>query len=56
MGNDGRIYVADVLNWRQVFVPVKPDGKTAKYLPLRRMFWYRVASSGWSTRTSVPKN
>ena len=57
MGNDRKIYVADVLNWRfQVFVPVKPDGKTAKYVPSRRMFWDRVASSGWSTRTSVPKN
>lgn len=57
LGNDRKIYVADVLNWRfQVFVPTKPTGKMAKYVPSRRMFWDRAASSGWSTRTSVPKN
>ena len=52
-----RIFVADVLNWRfQVFIPTPPSGKTARYVPSRRMFWDRVPSSGWSTRTSVPKN
>jgi DNA-binding beta-propeller fold protein YncE len=57
VGKDGRIYAADVLNWRfQVFVPTGPTGRLAKYVPSRRMFWDRVQSSGWSTRTSVPKN
>jgi DNA-binding beta-propeller fold protein YncE len=57
VGKDGKIFVADVLNWRfQVFVPAASSGKMAKYVPSRRMFWDRVASSGWSTRTSVPKN
>jgi DNA-binding beta-propeller fold protein YncE len=57
VGNDGKIYVADVLNWRfQVFAPAASSGKLAKYVPLRRMFWDREASSGWSTRTAVPKN
>jgi DNA-binding beta-propeller fold protein YncE len=57
IGKDGKIYAADVLNWRfQVFVPTAPSGKMAKYVPTNRMFWDRVASTGWSTRTSVPKN
>ncbi len=57
VGKDGKIYAADVLNWRfQVFVPTGSTGKMSKYVPSRRMFWDRVASSGWSTRTSVPKN
>jgi DNA-binding beta-propeller fold protein YncE len=57
IGKDRKIYAADVLNWRfQVFVPTTPSGKPAAYLPSKRMFWDRMASSGWSTRTSVPKN
>jgi tripartite motif-containing protein 71 len=57
IGRDGKIYAADVLNWRfQVFVPTDATGKMAKYVPSSRMFWDRVASSGWSTRSSVPKN
>lgn len=57
IGKDGRIYAADVLNWRfQVFVPTGPTGKLAKYVPTKRMFWDRLQSSGWSTRTSIPKN
>jgi 6-bladed beta-propeller len=57
IGKDRKIYVADVLNWRfQVFVPTKPSGELAKYQPSKRMFWDRVQSTGWSTRTSVPKN
>jgi hypothetical protein len=57
VGKDGKIYAADVLNWRfQVFVPAASTGKMAKYVPSKRMFWDRVASSGWSTRTNVPKN
>ena len=57
IGRDGKIYAADVLNWRfQVFVPTDATGKMAKYVPSSRMFWDRVASSEWSTRSSVPKN
>jgi DNA-binding beta-propeller fold protein YncE len=54
---DRKILVADVLNWRfQAFVPVPASGKKAAYVPSKRMFWDRIQSSGWSTRTSVPKN
>ena len=54
---DRKIFVADVLNWRfQVFVPAPPSGKMTAYVPSKRMFWDRTQSSGWSTRTSVPKN
>jgi DNA-binding beta-propeller fold protein YncE len=57
VGKDGKLYAADVLNWRfQVFVPTAPTGRAARYVPSTRMFWDRLASSGWSTRTSVPKN
>jgi DNA-binding beta-propeller fold protein YncE len=57
VGMDRKIYVADVLNWRfQVFEPAASSGQLAKYVPSKRMFWDRVASSGWSTRTAVPKN
>jgi DNA-binding beta-propeller fold protein YncE len=57
IGADRTVYVADVLNWRfQVFRPAAASGRTAAYLPSRRMFWDRTPSSGWSTRTSIPKN
>jgi DNA-binding beta-propeller fold protein YncE len=57
VGKDRKIYAADVLNWRfQVFIPITPSGKMATYVPSSRMFWDRVASTGWSTRTAVPKN
>jgi len=57
IGQDKKIYAADVLNWRfQVFVPSTPSGRMANYVPSKRMFWDRVASTGWSTRTEVPKN
>jgi hypothetical protein len=56
IGKDGKIYAADVLNWRfQVFAPTTATGRVAKYVPSRRMFWDRVASAGWSTRTTLPK-
>jgi hypothetical protein len=39
VGQDKKIYVADVLNWRfQVFIPTAPSGKLAKYVPSKRMF------------------
>jgi DNA-binding beta-propeller fold protein YncE len=54
---DRKIFVADVLNWRfQVLLPAPSTGRTMTYVPSKRMFWDRVQSSGWSTRTSVPKN
>ena len=57
VGKDGKIYAAEVLNWRfEVFTPSTSSRKMATYIPSRRMFWDRVASSGWSTRTTVPKN
>jgi DNA-binding beta-propeller fold protein YncE len=57
VGNNRTIYVADVLNWRfQVLVPTQSTGRLATYVPSRRMFWDRLKSQGWSTRTSIPKN
>ena len=54
---DRKILVADVLNWRfQAFAPVPPSGKPASYVPSKRMFWDRVPSTGWSTRTTQKKN
>ena len=57
VGLDRKIFVADVLNWRfQVFEPVAPTGKMAKYVPSVRMFWGAVPSTGWSSRqTDLPK-
>jgi len=48
VGGNGRIYVADTLNWRfQVFLPVAGAEKMATYVPMRR--WYNDAkpSTGW---------
>jgi hypothetical protein len=57
VGKDRSIFTADVLNWRfQVFVPTAPSGAMATYVPSRRMFWDRIESTGWSTRTKTPKN
>jgi hypothetical protein len=57
IGKDRTIYVADVLNWRfQVLAPTQPSGKAARYVPPKRMLWDRVESTGWSTRTAVPKD
>ena len=51
------LYVADVLNWRfQVFESVSVSGKAATYIPTKRWFWDRQPSTGWSTRTTTPKN
>jgi DNA-binding beta-propeller fold protein YncE len=56
VSKDGKIYAA-VLNWRfQVFEQTATAGKMATFFPTKRMFWDRTASSGWSTRTNVPKN
>jgi hypothetical protein len=57
VGPERTLYVADGLNWRfQVFKPVAPTGKLSTYVPTKRMFWDREPSTGWSTRTAVPKN
>jgi len=53
---DGKIIVADVLNWRfQVFAPAPSPGKLSDYVPERRMFWGSIPSSGWVSRqTNLP--
>jgi DNA-binding beta-propeller fold protein YncE len=57
VGKDRSIFTADVLNWRfQVFVPTARSGAMATYVPSRRMFWDRIESTGWSTRTKTTKN
>ena len=41
VGGDGKLYVADVLNWRfQVFAPTGPSRKLAKYVPSRSVSEY----------------
>jgi hypothetical protein len=45
------------LNWHfQVFEPIASSGKLAGYVTSKRMFLGSVASSGWSSRTTIPKN
>ena len=53
---DGKIIVADVLNWRfQVFAPAPLSGKLSGYVPERRMFYGSIPSSGWVSRqTNLP--
>jgi DNA-binding beta-propeller fold protein YncE len=57
LGPDGKIYVADILNWRfQVFAPSAPTGQMTKYVPTVRIFWYQEPSTGWLTRQkNLPK-
>lgn len=51
VGADGRLYLADTLNWRfQVFVPASPSGKMANYVPTGRMFSNSIPSTGWVPR------
>jgi hypothetical protein len=33
-----------------------PRAELASYVPSRRIFWDRVESTDWSTRSNVPKN
>jgi DNA-binding beta-propeller fold protein YncE len=52
VGKDGKIYTAEVLNWRfQVFAPTAPTGKVTTYVPTKRLFSERAPSSGWSTHS-----
>ena len=56
IGPDGRLVVADVLNWRfQVFAPTKPSGKLSTYIPTRRQFWSTQPSDGWVSRNGTPR-
>jgi DNA-binding beta-propeller fold protein YncE len=51
VGADGKLYVADTLNWRfQVFAPTHSTGKMASYIPTVRMFNSSVPSTGWVPR------
>jgi DNA-binding beta-propeller fold protein YncE len=57
IGPDGKLYVADTLNWRfQVFEPVPASGKMAEYVPTARSFFDSKPSTGWFPRqTDLPK-
>lgn len=45
---DGRLFVADVLNWRvDVFVPTSEARGKSSYIPSVRMFWDKKPSNGW---------
>jgi len=47
-GADGRLFVADVLNWRvDVFVPTTEQPGMSSYIPTVRMFWDQKPSNGW---------
>ena len=58
IASDGKLIVADVLNWRfQVFVPTKASGKVSEYVPTERKFFgfkqsdgYVFRSPGWPTK------
>jgi DNA-binding beta-propeller fold protein YncE len=47
---DGRLFVADVLNWRaQVFIPTNEQARMSSYLPTVRKFWDQKPSNGWES-------
>jgi DNA-binding beta-propeller fold protein YncE len=49
----GRLFVADVLNWRvDVFVPTSEQPGMSSYMPTRRMFWDQKPSNGWENHHS----
>jgi DNA-binding beta-propeller fold protein YncE len=58
IASDGKLFVADVLNWRfQVFLPIKASGKLSDYTPTERQFFgfkpsdgYVFRSPGWPTK------
>ena len=52
----GRLFVADVLNWRaQVFAPTNEKPGTSTYVPTARTFWGSKPSNGWiSHRSAAP--
>lgn len=50
---DGRLFVADVLNWRaQVFAPTNEKPGVSSYIPTVRKFWDQEPSSGWESHHS----
>ena len=50
----GRLFVADVLNWRaHVFAPTNEKPATSSYVPTVRTFWDSKPSNGWSSRQSA---
>ena len=51
VGPDGRIVVADTLNWRfQVFEPTAATGRMSPYVPTVRMYNDTKPSMGWTPR------
>ncbi len=47
---DGRLFVADVLNWRaQVFAPTNEQPGVSSYIPTVRKFWNQKRSNGWES-------
>lgn len=56
VGPEGKLYVADTLNWRfQVFVPTQPSGRMASYVPTVRLFNDSRPSTGWVPRHTSPQ-
>jgi DNA-binding beta-propeller fold protein YncE len=53
---DGRLFVADVLNWRaQVFAPTNEQAGRSSYIQTVRKFWNQKPSNGWeSHHPNVP--
>lgn len=52
---DGRLFVADVLNWRaQVFAPTGENPGVNSYVPTVRKFWESKPSTGWSNQQKKP--
>lgn len=50
---DGRLYAADVLNWRfQAYEPVTPSGRPSGYVPTVRRFYGFKPSDGYVYRES----
>jgi DNA-binding beta-propeller fold protein YncE len=56
---DGRLFVADVLNWRvDVFVPSNEHPQMSSYIPNGRLFWDQKPSNGWEShhpKAPLPK-
>lgn len=47
---NGRLFVADVLNWRaQVFIPTSEKPGMSTYIPTVRKFWDEKPSNGWES-------
>jgi DNA-binding beta-propeller fold protein YncE len=59
LDRDGRLFVADVLNWRaQVFAPTSDKPGMSSYIPTVRKFWDSKPSAGWDShhpKAPLPK-